>query len=392
MPLDTRIPLMAAQPRRNSLTEQYGQAMQMKVMQQQIAAQEKALTDSTARKNALKTAWGPEGLDYEAAQQALVGLGDVEGAVTLRGQALKEEEAKAAQQSRRIKADMEKVSAIAQLLGGAKSQEEWDSGLRRIQSMGITPDDVPPTWTPEISQRILEQAMDAKTRLQMGMEREKFGETKRHNEVTEKNSAANAAAMNAYRRDRLNQGDRANDIAAQGVNFKNEQAMADDHRAQSKNFIEVRDAFTRVKGALKTATTSAPATLTAATSFMKLLDPGSVVRESELGMALAATGAFDRMSNYFNQLQNGQVLTPSQAREFEDIAKRVYAAAEKSQQQLDRDYRTKAGRYGLNTENVVTDYYSQPEAPPAPPVEGAMQAPDGHWYVKQNGQTFRVDP
>lgn len=195
MPLDTRIPLMAAQPRRNSLTEQYGQAMQMKAMQQQIAAREKALTDATARKNALKTAWGPEGLDYEAAQQALVGLGDVEGAVTLRGQALKEEEAKAAQQSRRIKADMEKVSAIAQLLGGAKSQEEWDSGLRRIQSMGITPDDVPPTWTPEISQRILEQAMDAKTRLQMGMEREKLANTE------------------AYRDRRLAQGDERNAIA-----------------------------------------------------------------------------------------------------------------------------------------------------------------------------------
>jgi hypothetical protein len=193
-PLDTRIPLMAVQPRRNSLTEQYGQAMNMKAMQQQMAAQEQALTDATARKNALKTAWGPEGLDYEAAQQALVGLGDVLGAVGLRGQALKEEEAKATQQSRQLKANMEKVNAISQLLGGAKSQEEWDSGLRRIQSLGITPDDVPATWSPEVSQRILEQSLDAKSRLQMGLEREKMANTEAYrgaqNDLAERRTAA----------------------------------------------------------------------------------------------------------------------------------------------------------------------------------------------------------
>jgi hypothetical protein len=171
---------MAVQPRRNSLTEQYGQAMNMKAMQQQMAAQEQTSTDAAARKNALKTAWGPEGLDYEAAQQALVSLGDVEGAVGLRGQALKEEEAKATQQSRQLKANMEKVNAIAQLLGGAKSQEEWDSGLRRVQSMGITPDDVPATWSPEVSQRILEQSLDAKSRLQMGLERDKMAATEQY--------------------------------------------------------------------------------------------------------------------------------------------------------------------------------------------------------------------
>jgi hypothetical protein len=40
MPLDTRIPLMAAQPRRNSLTDSYVQAMQIKAGQQQMQAQQ----------------------------------------------------------------------------------------------------------------------------------------------------------------------------------------------------------------------------------------------------------------------------------------------------------------------------------------------------------------
>lgn len=34
---------------------------------------------------------------------------------------------------------------------------------------------------------------------------------------------------------------------------------------------------------------------------------------------------------------------------------------------------------------------AQAAAPSAPPMEGAKQAPDGHWYVEQNGQFFRVD-
>lgn len=139
--------------------------------------------------------------------------------------------------------------------------------------------------------------------------------------------------------------------------FDAENKLADDHKAQAKTFIDVRDAYSRLDSAMDKATTSAPAALAGATVFMKLLDPGSVVRESELGMALAATGALDRVQNYYNVLKNGKVLTPSQAKEFKAVGDQLYAAAETNQKQLDQHYTGRAKAYGLDPGKVVGDYY-----------------------------------
>ena len=89
---------------------------------------------------------------------------------------------------------------------------------------------------------------------------------------------------------------------------------------------------------------------------MKMLDPGSVVRESELGMALNATGIWDKATNYKNKLLNGQVLTPSQAKEFEAIAKTIYDAAEQNHSGVVKQYTQRSNDYGMNPKHVVTDY------------------------------------
>lgn len=134
-----------------------------------------------------------------------------------------------------------------------------------------------------------------------------------------------------------------------------EMKLADDYRAQSKSYKEVEDAAARVKSALGNATKSAPATLSAATSFMKLLDPGSVVRESELVMALQASGALDRAMNSFNILQNGKVLTEQQAREFGKVTETLLQAARQQQQKLDTYYRNTAQRNNLRPEMVIQE-------------------------------------
>ena len=161
--------------------------------------------------------------------------------------------------------------------------------------------------------------------------------------------------------------------------FDAENKLADDHKMQAKDFIAVRDAYSRLDTAMEKATTSAPSALAGATVFMKLLDPGSVVRESELGMALAATGAIDRMENYYNTLKNGKVLTESQAKEFKLVGKQLYEAAKTNQTQLDQHYTGRAKAYGLDPSKVVGDYYlkekpaSAPTTTPAPALSPAEQ-------------------
>ena len=158
-------------------------------------------------------------------------------------------------------------------------------------------------------------------------------------------------------------GKEANSIKAREVGiiggkqaFDAEGKMSDDFKAQAKEFVSVRDGYTRLNASLKHATKSAAATLAGATSFMKLLDPGSVVRESELGMALQASGVIDRATNYYNTLKLGKVLTPSQAKDFENIGKQIFEAAQANQKALEAQYAERAGRYGLNPKNIVTDY------------------------------------
>ena len=149
------------------------------------------------------------------------------------------------------------------------------------------------------------------------------------------------------------------DAARASANVQRDQAtemkLADDYRAQSKEFAASKSAHEQLKATLGSATTSPAATLAAATKFMKILDPGSVVRESELGMALAASGVIDRAMNYVSTLQSGQKLTATQADDFKKISEQMFQAAQRVQQEIDKDYQGKAKAYGLRPEMVTQD-------------------------------------
>jgi hypothetical protein len=86
----------------------------------------------------------------------------------------------------------------------------------------------------------------------------------------------------------------------------------------------------------------------AATKIMKLLDPGSVVRESELGMAMAASGKMDRLTNYFQMQMSGQKLTPQQRKDFGSLADELYGAAAQSYNAKKGEYAGFGKTYGLN--------------------------------------------
>ncbi len=172
------------------------------------------------------------------------------------------------------------------------------------------------------------------------------------NAATVEASLANAAAT----RDAAKlQADASRDSARIRRDQDTEMKLADDYRTQSKSFKEAKDAYSQLSATLGSATTSPAATLAAATKFMKVLDPGSVVRESELGMALQASGVLDRALNYVSTLQSGKKLTPTQAADFKKTSQQIYEAAQSVQRDIDRDYQGKAKAYGLRPEMVTQD-------------------------------------
>lgn len=109
--------------------------------------------------------------------------------------------------------------------------------------------------------------------------------------------------------------------------FENEMKLASAFRGEPiyKDFSDMQAAYGQVVSSLNQGTPIGD--VAGATKVMKLLDPGSVVRESELGIAMAASGRMDRLRNYFDLWASGNKLTPTQREDFKALSGELYAAA-----------------------------------------------------------------
>lgn len=133
----------------------------------------------------------------------------------------------------------------------------------------------------------------------------------------------------------------------------NELKLRSDFRGEPvyKAHQEMQSAYSQIQQSLKQGTPAGD--LAGATKIMKLLDPGSVVRESELGMAMAATGLLDRAQNYANMVITGQKLTPQQRKEFQTLADTLYGESVKAYNTKRAEYTGFANDYGLNAGRVA---------------------------------------
>ena len=118
-----------------------------------------------------------------------------------------------------------------------------------------------------------------------------------------------------------------------------------------KAYNEVNTAYNQIKVA--TQRPSPANDLSAATKFMKLLDPNSVVRESELIMAVQASGLYDRIANTGNRILNGEKLTPTQRKDFFDAATQFYNIALDKKRAIDTQYTNIGIESNLNYKNVI---------------------------------------
>jgi hypothetical protein len=138
--------------------------------------------------------------------------------------------------------------------------------------------------------------------------------------------------------------------------FKQEQDIRKDYIStpEVKAFNEMKTSFGQINAGLNTK--SAAGDLTAATKFMKLLDPGSVVRESELYLAMDATGVLDKATNYYARLARGEKLTPSQREDFRNVANQLFKAAENTKLNYDKQYEEIAKSNNLDPSKIIVNY------------------------------------
>jgi hypothetical protein len=135
--------------------------------------------------------------------------------------------------------------------------------------------------------------------------------------------------------------------------FDNEMSLKKSFSAEPvyKAYGEMQSAYGQITDSLKS--NSPAGDLAAATKFMKLLDPGSVVRESELGMAMAASGALDRARNYAELRISGKKLTPDQRKDFQDLSDKLFSTATTAYNAKRGEFEQMGTAYGLDANRAL---------------------------------------
>lgn len=130
--------------------------------------------------------------------------------------------------------------------------------------------------------------------------------------------------------------------------------LADDFRAESKDFIQTSQAYNRVKASAQDP--SAAGDLALIFNYMKTLDPGSTVREGEFATAQNSGGVPDRIRAAYEKVRSGERLSPAMRADFLDRSKRLYTQALRQHQRVVEQYKRKAKSVNVPDDFVITDY------------------------------------
>ena len=130
--------------------------------------------------------------------------------------------------------------------------------------------------------------------------------------------------------------------------FEAEQKLRDEYFKKTKNFRDVNEAFQRIDAAQD----NAAGDLSLIFAYMKMLDPGSTVREGEFATAQNAAGVPERIQNTYNQILRGERLNPKQRKQFKGQAGGLFNAALKREKEVRKGLQGIAKRGGLNEDNI----------------------------------------
>jgi hypothetical protein len=136
------------------------------------------------------------------------------------------------------------------------------------------------------------------------------------------------------------------------VIFDQENKLRDEFNGLTKDFRSVSDAYNKIQGT----SDSAAGDMSLLYQYNKLLDPGSVVRESEFAAAARSGSLGERLQNVVSQLESGERLTPNQRRAFKSEADNIYQGQRVGYDKTVDNYKGISSRGGLNSQNVITDY------------------------------------
>ncbi|MGU3330338.1 hypothetical protein ACLBXB_25775 [Methylobacterium mesophilicum] len=167
--------------------------------------------------------------------------------------------------------------------------------------------------------------------------------------------------------------------AAKPDGFETETKLRGEFSKQLGSFADVHDSYGRLIAATKQreanpGSVSPASDISLVFGYMKMLDPGSVVREGEYATAKNAAGVPERVLNAYNKALNGEFLSTDQRKDFLGQASELYGTARKTAEGVAERYRNLATSYGADPSRSVY----LPEAPTPPKLgQPAPQAGGG---------------
>lgn len=146
--------------------------------------------------------------------------------------------------------------------------------------------------------------------------------------------------------------------------------LRDDFNSAMKPISEMNYSFQR----LNAAQDDAAGDLALIFNYMKMLDPGSAVREGEFANAQNAAGVPDQIRNQWNKLKSGERLNPEQRTSFKTQAAKILEPYKKQGDRLRTTYTSEAKRIGLEPSSIFLSA-PQDDEPQAAAQRGPVMTP-----------------
>lgn len=240
---------------------------------------------------------------------------------------------------------------------------EWPRMLQTLKSQGVDVSNMSHPYDPGLFRQYLGNWRNSKPALENQLARAQIGKTQADTEKV--------------------RGDASNQGIERAAGLRKERSGL----PTTKTTQEVSAAYNRIQEAARVP--SAAGDLSLIFGFMKMLDPGSTVREGEFANAQNAGSAWQRAGSIYNRVLSGQRLTDEQRADFMSQAKGLWSAQQSQQMKVDKDFQRLAEKYGVNPDDVIVNFGAdQPAAQEKTPPKTPPQAPSSedmeamHWLRK----------
>jgi hypothetical protein len=176
--------------------------------------------------------------------------------------------------------------------------------------------------------------------------------------------------------------------------FDDAAKLRTEYNRETQGFADVTDSYGRIQASIEQP--SAAGDLALIFNYMKMLDPGSTVREGEFATAQNSASIPERVRANYNRMLQGERLSDVQRGDFADRASRLYRKAASLNQNRRGEYHDLARRLNFDPEQIFIERQVLDSGPvsltdPTPdmqPREGMVihNEATGETLILRNGQ------